>query len=118
MQVNQSFSKLSISLVFVVTFFVTGCAITDVTSSTSDTVDAVTPDITLNQFVDIRLASIQQEAAHGQGENLDALAKLMGKSDKQAFSSWVHTNYNELFSNLEDPSQLISRIELQGRDLI
>jgi len=95
-----------------------GCTITDVTSSTSGTLDAVTPDITLNQFVDVRLASIQKEAAEGQGENLDALAELMGKTDKRAFSSWMQDNYNELFSNLEKPSQLISRIETQSNTQI
>ena len=88
-----------------------GCTITDVTSSTSGTLDTVTPDVTLNRFVDVRLASIQKEAAQGEGENLDALAELMGKQDKQAFSIWMHTNYDELFSDLEKPRQLISRIE-------
>ncbi|HHJ34996.1 MAG TPA: DUF3015 domain-containing protein [Gammaproteobacteria bacterium] len=92
-----------------------GCSITDLTS---DAVDTVTPDITLNRFVDVRLASIQQEAARGEGENLDALAQLMGKTDRRAFSSWMHDNYNALFSDLEKPSQLISRIEAHGNDLI
>jgi len=95
-----------------------GCSITDVTSSTSGTLDTVTPDISLNRFVDVRLASIQKEAAQGEGENLNALAELMGKNDKQAFSSWMNTNYDELFTNLKQPSQLISRIETQGKDLI
>lgn len=91
-----------------------GCTITDVTSTTSDTVDAVTPDITLNRFVDVRLASIQKEAAQGSGENLDALAELMGKKDKQAFSLWMHTNYDVLFFDLEKPSQLVARIQRQA----
>ena len=95
-----------------------GCTITDVTSSTSGTLDAVTPDVTLNRFVDVRLATIQKEAAQGKGENLDALAELMGKKDKKAFSSWLHTNYDELFNNLEQPSQLISRIESRAVNLL
>ncbi len=94
------------------------CSLTEVTSTTSGAVDAVTPDVTLNRFVDVRLASIQKEAAQGEGENLDALAELMGKKDKQAFSSWMNANYDELFNNLKQPSQLISRIESQGKDLI
>ena len=102
------------SVIVVAALALGGCTITDVTSSTSGTLDTVTPDITLNQFVDVRLASIQKEAAEGQGENLDALAELMGKTDKRAFSSWMHDNYSELFSNLEKPSQLISRIETQS----
>ena len=94
------------------------CTITDVTSSTSGTLDTVTPDITLNRFVDVRIASIQKEAAQGRGENLNALAELMGKSDKPAFSLWMHKNYTALFSELAEPSQLISRIESRGKELI
>lgn len=61
------------------------------------------------------MASIQKEAALGEGENLHALADLMGKKDKQAFSSWMHENYDVLFTNLEKPSQLVSRINDQTR---
>ena len=78
-----------------------GCSITDVTSSTSGTLDTVTPDVTLNRFVDVRMASIQSEAAQGEGENLNALAELMGKQDKKAFSSWMSANYDELFTDLK-----------------
>ncbi len=95
-----------------------GCTITEITSSTSGTLDAVTPDVTLNRFVDVRLASIQQEAAKGQGENLDALAELMGKENKQEFSLWMHTHYDVLFSGLEQPSQLLTRIKTQESNLI
>ena len=106
------------SLILVTVLFITGCTIVEVTSSTSGTLDAVTPDITLNKFVDLRFANIQKDAAQGDGENLDTLAKLMGKSDRKAFSTWVHNNYENLFSDLAEPSQLISRIETQGRELI
>jgi len=116
-------NKFKVNIVITGTLLTTvillsGCTITDVTSSTSGTLDTVTPDITLNRFVDVRLASIQKEAAQGEGENLDALAELMGKKDKQAFSSWMHENYDELFSNLEKSSQLISRMETHGSNLI
>lgn len=110
-------SALSV-LFFATTLFVTGCATTDGISTTSGVVDAVTPDITLNKFVDVRLASIQQDAAQGNGENLEALADLMGKSDKQAFSAWMKTNYDVLFTNLEKPAELISRIEATSMDLM
>ncbi len=95
-----------------------GCTITDITSSTSGSLDTVTPDVSLNRFIDVRFASIQKEAAQGEGENLNALAELMGKDDKVAFSYWMNANYDELFTNLKQPSQLISRIETQGKDLI
>ncbi len=118
MKTNQLL-KTTLTLAFLTTALTLGgCTITDVTSSTSGTLDAVTPDITLNRFVDVRLASIQKEAAQGEGENLDALAELMGKEDKQAFSIWMHTNYDELFSNLEKPTQLISRIETRTNNSI
>ncbi len=111
MKMNQLFKLTYTGTILSMALMVTACTITDVTSTTSGSLDTVTPDITLNRFVDVRLASIQKEAAQGSGENLDALADLMGKKDKQAFSSWIHTNYETLFSDLEKPSQLISRIE-------
>jgi hypothetical protein len=89
---------------------VSGCTITDITSSTSSTLDAVTPDVTLNRFVDVRIASIKKEAAAGEGENLEALAQLMGKKDKIAFSGWMMVHYDELFNNLGESEELISRI--------
>ena len=91
------------------------CSITDTTSTTSGSVDAVTPDVTLNRFVDVRIASIKQEAAAGEGENLDALARLMGKADTDAFSGWMQVHYDALFDGLEQPSELISRIESLSR---
>ena len=90
---------------------VTACTMTDITSSTTSAVDTVTPDVSLNRFVDVRISSIKKEAAAGEGENLDALANLMGKQDKAAFSGWMQSNYDELFNNLEQPSELITRIE-------
>jgi Protein of unknown function (DUF3015) len=93
------------------TLLLGGCSIADFTSSTSDTLDTVTPDVSLNRFVDVRIASIQQEAAAGKGENLDALAQMMGKPNSAQFSSWMQAHYDELFTGLNDPVELISRIE-------
>ena len=87
------------------------CSVTDVTSTTSGSVDAVTPDVTLNHFVDVRLASIKKEAAAGYGENLDALAEMLGREDKVAFGAWMQLNYDALFTNLDKPGELIVRIE-------
>ncbi|MCK5396586.1 MAG: DUF3015 family protein [Gammaproteobacteria bacterium] len=110
---NNFHFKKTISRIIVVSALlaVSACTITDITSSTSSALDTVTPDVTLNRFVDVRIASIKKEAAAGEGENLDALAKLMGKQDKTAFSGWMQTNYDELFNNLQQPTELISRIE-------
>ena len=115
MKTKQLF-KYKVSGILLTTVLVLGgCTITDVTSTTSGSLDTVTPDVSLNRFVDIRMASIQKEAAQGEGENLDALADLMGKKDRQAFSSWMQTNYEVLFTDLEKPSQLLSRINNQAR---
>lgn len=109
--IMNNFKNVTGALVVGMVLAATGCTTTDITSSTSSTVDAATPDITLNRFVDVRIASIKKEAAAGEGENLDALAQLMGKQDKQAFSGWMQVNYDALFNNLEQPNELISRIE-------
>jgi hypothetical protein len=101
----------SIILAVAILASMSACSITDTTSTTSGSVDAVTPDVTLNRFVDVRIASIKQEAAAGEGENLDALAKLMGKSDSNEFSGWMQAHYDELFVGLEQPTELITRIE-------
>jgi len=90
---------------------VSACSITDTTSTTSGSIDTVTPDVSLNRFVDVRIASIRQEAAAGEGENLDALAKLMGRTDTDAFSGWMQAHYDELFVGLGQPAELISRIQ-------
>ncbi len=111
MMIKYNFKKVTGALVVAMLLVTVGCTTTDITSSTSSSVDAVTPDITLNRFVDVRIASIKKEAAAGEGENLDALAQLMGKQDKQAFSGWMQVNYDALFNNLEQPKELISRIE-------
>lgn len=84
--------------------------VTDFTSSTSSTLDAVTPDITLNRFIDQRYVAIRKDAATGSGENLDALAELMGQADKQEFASWMQDNYDNLFTDLDKPSDLAARI--------
>ena len=89
----------------------TACTTTDFISSTSSTLATVTPDISLNKFVNVRIATLKKEAAAGEGENLEALAQLMGKQDKKAFSSWLQVNYDELFTELQQPSELISRIQ-------
>ena len=115
MKVKQIFTSKVSALILMSAVTLTGCSITDVTSTTSGSLDTVTPDVSLNRFVDIRMASIQKEAAQGAGENLDALAELMDKKDKPAFSSWMHENHDALFTNLEKPSQLVSRINHQTR---
>ncbi len=85
-------------------------AITDFTSSTSSTLDAATPDITLNNFIDKRYDAIRRDAAAGGGENIEALANLMGQQNAQSLALWMQANYGKLFTE-QKPENLLSRIE-------
>lgn len=103
--------------VLIVSSFLAGMsactAFTEISSSISSTSDAVTPDITLNEFVNKRYVAIRRDAANGQGENLDALAQLLGESDKGAFAVKMKTNFDSIFMDVEEPAEIISRIESQ-----
>lgn len=95
-----------------VLFSISACtAFTDISSSTSSTVDAVTPDVTVNEFVNKRYVAIRQDAANGGGENIDALAQLMGKKDKQAFAKLMQSNFDSIFTDVHKPSEILARIE-------
>lgn len=85
-------------------------AITDVTSSTSSTLDAATPDVTLNNFINTRYAAIQQDAARGQGENIAALAQLMGRKDAAQLAGWMQSNYADLFAQGQTSAELMAKL--------
>lgn len=90
----------------------TACtAITDITSSTSSTLDAATPDVTLNNFIDTRYAAIRQDAARGQGENIEALAQLMGEENSAQLAGWMQTHYDTLFTQGQTSAELMSKLE-------
>lgn len=91
--------------------------VTEFTSSTSSTLDTVTPDITLNEFVNKRYVAIRNDAANGGGENLDALAQLMGKSDSSQLSQYMKTNFATIFTNVQQPSDILERIETSSNTL-
>ena len=86
-------------------------AITDVTSSTSSTTDTVTPDVTLNNFIDRRYDAIRKDAARGGGENIEALASLLGTRDSDALAAWMQAHYQDLFGTGHRPAELRARIE-------
>ena len=95
-----------------VSLSLTACsAFTEISSSTSTTSDAVTPDITLNEFVNKRYVAIRHDAANGGGENLDALAQLLGEKDTYTFAQHMKNNFDTIFSNVSQPSDIIARIE-------
>lgn len=86
-------------------------AITDFTSSTSSTLDAVTPDVTLNEFVNKRYVAIRHDAANGGGEHITALAQLMGKQDTRDFARLMQANFDSIFTDVDQPAEIIARIE-------
>lgn len=90
----------------------TACtAITDITSSTSSTLDAATPDITLNNFIHTRYAAIQQDAARGQGENIEALAQLLGEPNSDQLAGWMQSHYDQLFTRGQTSADLMAKLE-------
>jgi len=102
-------SKLILLAVLLVS--ISACAITEITSSTSSTLDAVTPDISANDFVNKRYLAIRSEAARGEGENLEALAQLLGYPDSREFSQNLKANFEQIFSQVTDSQEIIARIE-------
>ena len=100
---------------FIISFLFVGLlacsAFTDISSSASSTADAVTPDITINEFVNKRYVAIRHDAANGGGENLDALAQLLGERDKTAFAKTMQRNFDHIFKGGKVPSDIIARIE-------
>jgi len=66
-------------------------------------------------FVASQLPYLRREAAAGEGENLRALAELIGAQDPEAFGQWIQAHYEPLFTDLREPGQLLARIgELRG----
>jgi Protein of unknown function (DUF3015) len=84
-------------------------------SSTADGMTNVTSSTTSDDksasFIENRFASIRAEAARGEGENLDSLAKLLGETDRADFARFMKARYADLFTDLEQPRDLLSRID-------
>ncbi len=85
-----------------------GEASTSSSSSGDDEADAKTA--ARERFVASQIDWLRRDAARGQGESLDALAVLLGEPDSLAFGQWTQTHYAQLFTNLEQPSELLARI--------
>jgi Protein of unknown function (DUF3015) len=84
-------------------------------SSTADGITNVTRSTTSDDksasFIENRFAAIRAEAARGEGENLDSLAKLLGETDRADFARFMKERYTDLFTDLERPRDLLSRID-------
>lgn len=57
-------------------------------------------------FVTVNLASLQREAAQGQGEHLNSLAEIFGCEDKEAFANMSQSRYEAIFAN-ENPQTVL-----------
>ncbi len=90
---------------------ISACTTTDFTSSTSSTLDAVTPDVTLQEFVTKRYVAIRQEAAIGGGENIDALAQLLGEQNSKQLAQQMQQNFDTIFVNVQQPEDILARIK-------
>ncbi|MFL6655736.1 MAG: DUF3015 family protein [Sulfurifustis sp.] len=95
-----------------------GCSVINtVTDGVSSTVEGVTKvtsstsgDEKSAAFIENRFAAIRSEAARGEGEHLDSLAKLRGETDRVEFARFMKEHYDELFTGLEQPRELLTRI--------
>ena len=65
-------------------------------------------------FLETQWSFLTEEAAQGKGENLIALANLMGctKEREVDFAAFVRNNYSSLFAKTKAPSDLITQFEL------
>jgi len=108
----NTFSKLALLSTLLAS--ISACGITEITSSTSSTLAAVPPDVTATAFVNKRYLAIRSGAARGEGEHLEALAELLGHTDSRVFSQNLKDNFEQIFSQVTDPQDIIARIEASG----
>ena len=86
-------------------------------ASTLGTLDCDNWDYTLhkkNHFLQYQWSYLNEEASQGKGENIVALAQIMGCEEKTqpAFGILLHENYNSLFSTLKPPIEFFNKLEI------
>lgn len=91
--------------------------ITNATAATSDASTGSDPAEArlerATRFVESQMPYLQRDAAAGGGENLTALAKLMGESNPTQFGHWMQRNYTAVFSVERSPEELVRYIATQ-----
>lgn len=92
-----------------------GCSIINTASEGVGTITDFTSSTTSDEqsaaFVETRFASIRAQAARGEGEDLDSLATLRGETDRAEFARFMKQRYGELFVGLEQPRELLVRLD-------
>lgn len=85
----------------------------DSATSTSSTTEGDDSQASLEQerFVKTQISWIERDAARGEGESLAALAELLGETDSREFAQWTQHNYVALFTDLQEPQELLQRIK-------
>lgn len=119
---------LALAIFLLATIGLTGCsAVMTTTNTVAKTMGSVTnglassSDVSVTapegvhsararEYVNSQIAMIRSEAATGGGENIKALATLMGQDNPQAFGEWMQANYAKLFTDLDKPAMLVARI--------
>ncbi|MDN5848392.1 MAG: DUF3015 domain-containing protein [Nitrococcus sp.] len=86
-------------------------ATTDATSSTSHSFDSDDAHARAAQFVKSDIDAIRADAARGHGEEISTLAYLLHEPNATEFGRWMQAHYVELFVGLENPEQLLTRID-------
>lgn len=61
-------------------------------------------------FADTRAVALRREAATGGGENLDALASLLGEQNPEAFGQWVQSHYTQIYVDNTGDTNLANRV--------
>jgi|SRR5690625_3809843 len=61
-------------------------------------------------FVKSQLPAIREDAARGAGENAEALAYLLHRKHPATFAQWMQGHYQQLFTDLDQPADLLARI--------
>ncbi len=62
-------------------------------------------------YITTEILAIQEQAARGNGPHLEALAQVLQDPDKKSFGSWMQSNYQILFAQLDRPEDLLIRIQ-------
>ena len=93
------------------------------TSGTSDCKSVLSAKSEQAQFVENNYSNLAKEMAIGEGENLSALASLMGCSADQTehFAVFAKDNYNTIFKNEQStPSEMLASLKegLSGDPLL
>lgn len=62
-------------------------------------------------FVRSQLPAIREDAARGAGQNATTLAWLLHRKHPATFARWMQGHYQSLFTNLDQPKELLARID-------